>query len=414
MAIDDGRTLAKQSRKIDSWLTSRRLRAHAALIGIALWSIYIWTLATPGLRDRHGNLKGTDFLHFYTLGALADAHRGLDLYSISAQAALARERVPQASGIRYLPLYPPQVSLLFAPLAKLPYGSALALWWIVTALIYATCCYVIWRRCGNLRQHKTTAILAAFAFPAFFNLIAWGQTSALALACFTALFFALRDRHEFLAGLILGCLIFKPQLGLAAAVVFLAIGAWKLVLAAILSASAQLSAGVLYYGMEPLRQWARILWNVRSVSQWLEPRPYQTHSLRTFWSMIVPWSSISVAMYVITSILVLAATITLWKRSADVPLSVKYSALLFATVLVAPHLTVYDLVIVAPALLLLADWLIQQRSPKSGIGTLLYLIYVLPLLAPITRWTHVQLSVIAMAAVVYMLWRLSRRNGAAL
>jgi len=397
-----------RSRDVDSWLTPKRLCAHAALLGVALWSIYVWTLATPGLRDRNGNLKGTDFLHFYTLGLLADGHRGTDLYSISAQTALASGKVRGATGIRYLPLYPPQVSLLFAPFAKFPYGWALALWWIVTALIYSGCCYVVWRACGNLRQYGAIAILAAFAFPAFFNLIAWGQTSALALACFTGLFFALRGRHEFPAGLVLGCLIFKPQLGLAAAIVFLTIGAWKIVLGAILSAAAQAGIGIVYYGMEPLRQWVIILWNVRSVSQWLEPRPYQTHSLRTFWAMIVPWSSISVALYVMSGVVVLMATIALWKRSADAPLAVKCSALLFATVLVAPHLTVYDLVILAPAFLLLADWLIQRQSTKSGMGTLLYLVYVLPLLAPLTRWTHVQLSVIAMVALLYVLWRTSQ------
>lgn len=126
--------------------------------------------------------------------------------------------------------------------------------------------------------------------------------------------------------------------------------------------------------------------------------------------MIVPWSAVSAVLYVITGILVLSATISLWRHRSDVPLAVRYSALLLATVLVAPHLTVYDLVILAPAFLLLTDWLIQQKSVKSGIGTLLYLVYVLPLLAPLTRWTHVQLSVIAMAALLYVLWRISRRN----
>lgn len=396
------------SRNVDSWLTARRLCAHAALLGVALWSIYIWTLATPGLRDRNGNLKGTDFLHFYTLGALADTHRGADLYRISAQTALASQRVPQATGIRYLPLYPPQVSLFFGPLARLSYGEALAVWWIITAGVYFWCCRLIWQSCGNLRKHRATTIVAALAFPAFFNLIAWGQTSALALACFTVLFFALKNRHEFLAGLVVGCLIFKPQLGLAAALVFLTTGAWKVVLGAILSALSQLGLGILYYGAEPLRQWLRILWNAPALSRWLEPRPYQTHSLRTFWSMIVPWSSISVALYIITGILVLAATISLWRRGSEVSLSVKYSALLFASVLVAPHLTVYDLVILAPAFLLSADWLVQEQSANSGIGTLLYLAYVLPLLAPLTRWTHVQLSVIAMAGLVYLLWRVSQ------
>jgi hypothetical protein len=392
------------------WINSRRLRAHAAILALCLWSLYLWTVATPGLRDRNGNLKGTDFLHFYTLGSLANAHRGSDLYDSNAQAVLAAQRVPDAGGIRYLPLYPPQVSLFFAPLAHLSYGWALLLWWASSALVYALCCYFVWRACPNLRSHAGTVILLAAAFPAFFHLIAWGQTSAAALACFTLMFFLLRDRRDFLAGLVCGCLIFKPQLGLAAAVVFVATGAWKVVAGAVLSATAQLCMGALYYGTEPLRQWMRLLWNVRSVLPLLEPRPYQTHSLRTFWSMLVPWPVISFGLYAVSAAAVLGLTIACWNRSSIVPLSLRYSVLLLASVLVAPHLTVYDLVILAPGFILLADWLVGQALTSSTrwLGTLLYLVYMLPLLGPFTSWTHIQLSVVAMTATVWLMWRICR------
>src|ERR1700740_2764117 len=227
--------------KLDRWLTSKRLRAHGLLLALAIWGLYILTIATPSLRDGNGNLKGTDFLHFYTLGSLAIAHRGGDLYDIDAQAALVTKRVPDAAGIRYLPLYPPQVSLVFAPLAHLSYGWALTLWWFFTALIYGACCYGIWRLCPNLHDFGGAVALAAIAFPAFFHLIAWGQTSALALACFTAGFILLRDQREFAAGLALGCLVFKPQLGLAAGVVFILTGRWKVLAGAALSAAAQIA-----------------------------------------------------------------------------------------------------------------------------------------------------------------------------
>src|SRR6202790_5546181 len=115
--------------KRGGWLTAKRLRAHGAILALCLWSLYVWNLATPDLRDRNGNLKGTDFLHLYVLGSLAAAHRGGDLYDMNAQAALAVQRVPEAGGLRYLPLYPPQVSMFFAPLAHFSYGWALVLWW---------------------------------------------------------------------------------------------------------------------------------------------------------------------------------------------------------------------------------------------------------------------------------------------
>jgi hypothetical protein len=389
------------------WLTAKRLRVHGLLLAVVLWSLYIWTVATPGLRDRNGNLKGTDFLHLYTLGALASAHRGADLYNMAAQAMLAARRVPEASGIQYLPLYPPQVSIAFAPLAYLPYGSALALWWTFCAAIYGICCHRVWRACPNLRDQGWTVATLAVAFPGFFNLIAWGQTSAVALACFTLMFFLLRDRREFLAGLALGCLIFKPQLGFAAAVVFVASGAWKVVAGAVVSASVQLIAGVLYYGFDPLRQWIHTVVNVPALLPLLEPRPYQTHCLRTFWSMLVPWPAASGALYLISAVIVLLLTISAWRRG--MPLSLRYAALLVTTVLVAPHLTVYDLVILAPALLVLSDWLIDRETSPGNHwwGYLLYAVYALPLLGPLTRWTRVQLSVVAMAAVIYMIWQSS-------
>jgi alpha-1,2-mannosyltransferase len=377
-----------------------------------LWSLYVWNIAIPGLRDRNGNLKGTDFLHLYTLGSVAADHRGADLYNMNAQAALAAQRVPQAAGTRYLPLYPPQVSIFFAPLARLPYGWALVLWWVCSVGVYGICCYSLWHACPNLQKHGSTVFLLAAAFPAFFHLIAWGQTSGAALACFTLMFFLLRDRREFLAGLVLGCLIFKPQLGVAAAVVFVSIGAWKTVLGAALSAVGELSLGVLYYGIEPFRHWMRILWNVPTVLPLLEPKPFQTHSLRTFWSLLVPAPGPALGLYLLSAVAVLGLTIASWnwKRSQAVPLPLRYSAMLFASVLVAPHLTVYDLVILAPAFILLADWLVGQPPTPSTpqLGTLLYLVYTLPLLGPLARWTHLQLSVVAMAATVYLIWQICR------
>jgi alpha-1,2-mannosyltransferase len=393
-----------------SFLTARRVRAHGLILALCLWSVYAWNVATPGLIDRAGNLKGTDFLHFYTLGSLALAHRGADLYNMDAQSQLAAQRVPAASGIRYLPLYPPQVSIFFVPFARLSHSLALIFWLTLSSLIYGVCCYALWRACPNLRQQKLTIVILALAFPAFWHLIAWGQTSALALACFTVAFFALRGRREFLAGLALGCLTFKPQLALATALVFVVTLNWKVIAGALLSATTQLAAACLYYGPGPLREWMHTLLNLPSLLPQLEPRLYQTHSLRTFWTMLIPWSAASLVLYVITALLVSALTIACWR--SRLPLTLRYSALLLATVLLAPHLTVYDLVILAPVFLLLPDWIVSQpdQAATRHFRLLLYLAFVLPLLGPLAHWTHLQLSVPVMAALVFGIWNLGRKS----
>jgi len=329
---------------------------------------------------------------------------------MQSQASLAAQRVPDATGIRYLPLYPPQVSVLFAPLAVLSYERALALWWLLTALIYMGCCYRIWRSCPALSNFGATVALAALAFPAFFHLIAWGQTSAIALACFTLAFILLHDEREFAAGVVLGCLVFKPQLGLTAAILFMFLGRWKILSGAVLSAVAQLAAGIAYYGVGPFRSWLNTLWHVPAMLPSFEPKPYQTHCLRTFWSMLVPWSGVSLGLYLISAAVVLGCTVAVWKSQ---PFSLKFSALLLATVLVSPHLTVYDLVILAPAILFLTDWVVSRGSIHEGTGSLLYAIYILPLLEPFTRRIHVQLSVMAMAVLLYWIWRIAAPGASA-
>jgi Glycosyltransferase family 87 len=391
-----------------SLLTARRLRAHGLILALCLWSVYVWNISAPGMLDRARNLKGTDFLHLYTLGSLALAHRGADLYNMHAQAELAAQRVPAAAGLRYLPLYPPQVSILFTPFARLSYPWALILWLAFSILIYGLCCYAVWRACPNLRDHGLTVLVLAVALPAFWHLIAWGQTSALALACFTLAYFALRAKRDFLAGLAFGCLIFKPQLGLAVAIVLLITLRWKIISGALLSALAQLSAAWLYYGLAPLREWIRVLLDVPHTLSLLEPKPYQTHCLRTFWTMLVPWPSVSFVLYVVTAILVGGLTIACWR--SPMPLSLRYSALLLSTVLLAPHLTVYDLVILAPAFLLTSDWIVAQPNQATPhLKLLIYLAFVLPLLGPLARWTHFQLSVPVMAALLFGIWTAGRK-----
>jgi hypothetical protein len=91
-------------------------------------------------------------------------------------------------------------------------------------------------------------------------------------------------------------------------------------------------------------------------------------------------------------------------------LEVRYAALLLATVLVSPHLTVYDLVILTPALLLLGDWVMTHRDSASPIPMLLYAYYLLFLLGPLARITHLQLSVLAMAALLWLTWRIAETS----
>ena len=70
------------------------------------------------------------------------------------------------------------------------------------------------------------------------------------------------------------------------------------------------------------------------------------HSLRAFWNLLLPWPDAAFTLYILTAIGILIFAIACWRRPA--PLEHRFAIMLLATVLVAPHLTVYDLVILTP------------------------------------------------------------------
>ena len=250
--------------------------------------------------------------------------------------------------------------------------------------------------------------LAALGFPAFFHLLVWGQTSGLALFALTLMFLALKEENRFAAGLAFGLLFFKPQLGLAGFVIFLLAGEWKILGGAAITSSAQLSIAWLMCGTLTMREYLASLWQIPATMYLLEPKPYQLHSLRGFWELLVPWSPAQSALYGISFVCVLMLAFRAWQSTRL--LELRFSALLIATVLAAPHLTIYDLVILAPIFLLLVEWSAASAISAAGLRVLLYLCFVLPLIGPLARWTHVQLTVVVMFALLMVVERMARET----
>ena len=150
---------------------------------------------------------------------------------------------------------------------------------------------------------------------------------------------------------------------------------------------------------------------LRHTARWIDTAelslaPIQMHSLRSFFSLLIPSPAIAFALYVLSSICVVWLASQVWKSQS--PLALRFSALTLAAVLLNPHLFVYDLLFLVPAFLLLTDWSLKnsQHPAKPALDVLLYLAFLLPLFGPLARWTHLQLSVIAFAALLHTLRRL--------
>jgi hypothetical protein len=407
--IVQAKPILEQIASAAKWLTPRRIRAQAIVLGLCLWGVCAVDFATAGLLDRAGNIKFQDFLPSYISAQLIAHGRAHDLYNDQVTAASMRAIIQPPTRVRLPNLYGPQVGLLVLPLAPFSFPVAARIWVIASLLIFACCIYLGWRSCPSLRSLPGTVALCAIAFPPLFHFFVRAQTSALVLACFTLALVAFRADRGWLAGIALGFLIFKPQFLVAIPLVLLLSQTWKPLAGLVAAAGAQLAFARIYFGPVIIRAYFDALRHLTREIGSVEPSlaPIQMHSLRSFWTLLIPWPELAFGVYVLSSIAMIAMAAVVWKSST--PLALRFSALTLAAVLVNPHLFVYDLLVLAPVLLLLVDWTLStpQPAPSPTLHLLLYLAYVLPLLGPFSRWTHIQLSVPAFAA---LLWILSRHT----
>lgn len=389
------------------WLTGRRIGAHAIILAICLWGAFAVDFSTPGVFDRAGNIKFQDFIQFYISATLIRGHRSADLFSQRVADEEFRAIVGQPTPVRLPTVYGPQVGFLFVPLAGFSFLTAACIWAALGSAIYFLCVYAVWKCCPDLRSYPRSSAIAAIAFPPVFHFFVRGQISALLLAFLTLAFLAFHAGKPLLGGLALGCLFLKPQFLVAIPFVLLFARAWKPLVGLLISAGAQLASVQTFFGGGVLHSYAEML---RHIRDWIELAelplaPIQMHSVRAFWMLLIPSSVAVFVLYILTSIALIWITAIIWKSQA--PLALRFSALILLSALVSPHLFVYDLLVLAPMFLLLADWTLAHRDQVPILPALLYAAFLVPMIGPLSRWTHLQLSVIVFATILWVLFRLT-------
>jgi len=387
-------------------LTLRRLRAHAIILALCLWGACAADFATSGLFDRAGNVKFQDFLQFYISARLIREGRSSQLYD---QQVADRElhAIVGPSQVRLPTVYGPQVGLLLSPLTHFSFLRAAIIWTAFSVLLYYICIYALWKSCPNLRSHSRIVAISALAFPPFFHFFVRGQLSALILACFTGAFLAWHINRPLFAGLALGMVAFKPQFLVAIPLILLFARDWAAFSGLALSAAAQLGFARLYFGKDVMQSYFDTIHHPQrwmSISE-LALAPIQMHSLRSFWTLLIPWSAPAFALYFLSSLIVLVSVIAIWKSPS--PLALRFSALLLADALINPHLFIYDLLALAPVFLLLTEHIASHAKTENTaqLRVLLYLAFLLPLFFPLARFTHIQLSVVVFVLLLWTLYR---------
>lgn len=388
--------------------SARKARMHAVLVACVLWLALVVTF-TAGAGDRSiaGPIKGPDFLHFYTIGSLVRTHQTAALYDFNAVHRAQVALVPESGPEIYPPVYPPQVALLFAPFSVLPYRPAMLLWTLITIASFWAIVRSAWRPVATTLRDSMFVFAAAAAFPPFWSLVLFGQAAILILAAFWAGWIALERQKPFLAGLAFGLLLIKPQFAIPLAVVVLACRQWAMVLGAVTSITIQIGVVVLLLGRPVLDAYAAFVPVMLRYADLLEAKPFQSHSLRAL-TRLAP-ASIAFLLWGVLSAAVLVYVVKVWRTGA--PLRVRLGMVILASVLVNPHLIVYDATVVALPLIWFGAY-VQERGVRADavlFWTIVYWLYV-TLLAPTAAMIGVQLSVVLMAWLVVLIARVATRQ----
>lgn len=352
------------------WLVAARARRVAvACLALAIASLVLLFATARGTLDWRGRPVGTDFSEVYAAGQMVwdgAAKKVWDWPShFRVQQALHHSHTVDLYGWHY----PPPFLLVAAVLERLPYISALIFWQTATLGPLA----VMIRR---LTGHRNTWLFVLGA-PVTLICLTHGQNGFL-----TALLLGggllLLERRPFAAGLLLGCLIYKPQFALIIPFVLLVTGNWRAMAGTALSS-------LTLIGMT-LSIWGWPVWQA-----FFDSLPLTRHVIveqgRTGWPKIMSpfsavrsWGATIPFAYAVQGAFTGAAIVgTLWLARTSRP-ALRNAAVSAAVLISTPYVLDYDFVVLGLGI----AWL-WRDGEENGFGpwerTLLAFVWIAPLFA---------------------------------
>jgi alpha-1,2-mannosyltransferase len=402
LRVDDAISPPKQRRPSkQSHLTHQLLRAGAVLALIVFGSFCVLWVQWQMSALRISMVSG-DFVSFWTAGELVLEGHAADAYNevphFFKQVALHGDPDSWA----YLAFfYPPYVLLLCAGFALLPYPAAVGLWLMSTCAAYAAALRALVPK--DLRDREAVWILF-LGYPAVLVNAGFGQNGFLSTALLGGAAVWL-DRRPALAGFCLGCLSYKPQLGIVVPLALAVAGRWRCFAAAGATVLVLAAAATLAFGLDI---WPAFLADMsESRRNWMEA--YNPPYLR-FWITVFGFVRLhdgplllaygAQAIVSMTAILLLVRALLArppGARSGTAEVAAISACIPFCS----PFMLEYDLVILAvPMVWLLSEAL--RHGFRRGEGVALAATFAAPILFKLTLLDNVmKLSVIAASALLF-------------
>ena len=373
LLFERGRRLQFQAwqRFEDRIFTSRRVAIYSAIL-LGCYVLFMIKGYAGGLwlLDGGGSGKPIDFVAIWAAARLALSGAPASAYDLAAVTRTQLTAVGQLGG-DYAWAYPPTYFLPLLPFACFSYATA-ALLWLSTTLT----AYVVAVR-GILPRAAT--VLAALASPfALWNFFA-GQNGFLTAALIAGVL-VLLDRRPIAAGILLGLLTWKPQLGILFPVVLVLTGRWRVFAAAAVTAVVLAAVSYFAFGAETWSAFFAAIHNQAGTV--LERGDVAFHKQQSVHAMVRTFGggdTLAWALHGAAALAAVAFTVRLWLRPVDYRL--KAASLVAAALITTPYLFIYDLPILTVPVAFLASLGIAQGF-VPGERTILVLLALVLVLLP--------------------------------
>jgi hypothetical protein len=392
-----------QGLRSGEWLTAARARGYSLiLLGICSIAIAGWIALSDGLIDRNGKPVGTDFSNVYAAGSLTLQGRPEAAYAPALQHAAEKA----AFGGREVPFYgwhyPPFFFAIAALVAAVPYAWGLAIWLAASFAAYLAALRAILPRPETL--------LVAAAFPAVFVNIGHGQNGFLTAALLGGAL-QLLDRRPWLAGVLIGCLAYKPQFGVLIPIALLAGGRWRTIGAAAAAVAALVVVSFVTLGGGVWHAFADSMTFTQTVV--LEQGDTGWEKIQSVFSAVRMWGAgveLAYAVQIALALLLAASLAWLWR--SDAAYELKAAALATGSLLATPYVLDYDLVVLAVAIAFFVRHGLNRGFRDFEIS-LLAAAWIVPLLSrAIAGATGIPLGLLVMLALYVFTLRRALRDGA--
>ena len=355
---------------LDAPLSGRGLRIVLAVL-LALSATFV-ALCVESIVTAAPPYKFGDFQALWTSGLLA--HNGEAAANYDPQTLHLRQVALGMRADEHNPFpYPPIFLLILAPLGGLGRAAAFALFMGVTFAGY------LWASTGG-RWRDWSGLLGAIAAPATGVNLIFGQSGFLAGGLMLG-GLKLAERRPIVAGVLLGLLAYKPQLGVLVPVVLVAARCWRALAAACATVVVCAAAATAAFGANIWALWVSSLLDYSRMTMVDRLMPTVAGSLRAAGAP----DAVALAAQAVVAI---AAGIVVWRacRGGITPRAAALAVV--GAFLATPHALNYDLPMTTAA----AVWCLDRRVRAAHglfVGEIVVLSLALALpLAELTFGAH--------------------------